>query len=392
MAKVTALGLFSMLDLLNLSRLGQITEDFSFLDNVNVALLGSTFQDVAAYQVTTGSTYLVAFGGSKFSFIDGVPVAGTVTGIALTLGALKDGFAGQRLEILISGLSVGAVDIAKAVASASPVDDIALIKTMFKGNDRFDLSESNDTAFGLDGADKIFGNGGNDRLFGGDGRDSLFGGAGDDFLDGGNGADVINGGAGSDTASYDLASTGQTIDLTVTLQANGDKLVSIENAVGSDFADILTANKQGSLLDGGADNDTLVGSARRDVLIGGTGMDTLTGGTGNDIFVFAEQPFAANMDLITDFVRGKDKISLSSSIFRDLPLVGTNGLDPSAFIRSSTATETSARDADDHLIYNTKTGMLFFDADGVGGAAGVALAQLGSSVHPALAATDFIVI
>ncbi|MEI6640765.1 MAG: calcium-binding protein [Novosphingobium sp.] len=381
-----------MTAMLDLSALGTSAEDFDFLDNVNFALLGNVFQDVAAYQFTAGTTQLAAFGGRNFSFINGVPVSGTVTGIALTEGSLADGLDGQSLSVLITGLSVSTIDIAKAVASASSADDAVVLSKIFAGNDRFDLSQGDDVAFALGGADRMFGNGGNDTLLGGAGNDSLFGGAGDDILDGGTGANLLNGGTGSDTVSYVSASGAQTIDLRqTTAQTNGDRLVGIENLTGSDFDDVFTAGRAASILLGGGGDDTLVGGARGDVLAGGTGNDLLTGGAGNDIFLFDARPTtAANADVITDFVRGRDKIVLSSGVFKDVPLLGENGLDPAAFVRSASAT--AARDADDRLIYNTKSGILFFDADGVGGKAPVAIAQLGLDLHPNLTAGDILFI
>jgi len=391
MAKVAAFQSFDMTSMLDLSALGTAAEDFAFLDNVNFALLGNVFQDVAAYQFTIGSTQLAAFGGRNFSFINGVPVSGTVTGVALTEGALADGLDGQTLNVLITGFSVSTIDIAKAVASESSSDDEAVLARMFAGNDRFDLSEGDDVAFALAGADRMFGNGGNDTLLGGSGNDSLFGGAGDDFLDGGTGANLLNGGTGSDFASYADASSAQTIDLRVTTaQVNGDRLVGIESLVGSDFDDVFTAGRSASTLLGGGGDDTLVGSTRGDLLIGGTGNDLLTGGAGNDNFFFNASPTTvSNADVITDFVRGRDKIVLSSEVFKGVPLLGESGLAPAAFVRSATAT--AARDADDRLIYNTKSGILFFDADGVGGKAAVAIAQLGFDLHPNLTASDILI-
>ncbi|MFM2057171.1 MAG: hypothetical protein RLY71_1556, partial [Pseudomonadota bacterium] len=47
---------------------------------------------------------------------------------------------------------------------------------------------------------------------------------------------------------------------------------------------------------------------------------------------------------------------------------------------------TTAADADDHLIYNTSTGALYYDADGLGGTGAVQIAKLGVGV--ALTASD----
>jgi len=59
-------------------------------------------------------------------------------------------------------------------------------------------------------------------------------------------------------------------------------------------------------------NDSLIGDNLANVIDGGAGIDTLTGGTGNDTFVFnsgAQSISSSNVtDVITDFVRGTDKI------------------------------------------------------------------------------------
>lgn len=54
-------------------------------------------------------------------------------------------------------------------------------------------------------------------------------------------------------------------------------------------------------------------AAGADVLQGGAGRDLLTGGSGSDRFVYltADDSAPTGYDLITDFVRGSDKIDLS---------------------------------------------------------------------------------
>ena len=376
--------------LLNLSALGDQTEDFAFLDNVDFALLGNVFDDVVAYQFTTDTTHLAAFGGTNFAFINGVPVSGTVTGMALTNGSLADGLGGQELVALMSGISVSAIDLAKAVASTSSADDSELFLKVFAGNDRFDLSEGDDIAFGQGGADKMFGNGGKDFLIGGTGNDSLSGGLGDDGLEGGTGADKLLGGGGFDTAFYSGEAAGQLIDLGLkTKQANGDTLNSIEALVGSKFGDLFTAAATGSSLFGEAGSDTLLGRKGADILDGGLGQDRLAGDAGKDTFVFDVAAGINNSDLIGDFKSGTDKIALSAAIFGKLPLVGGH-LAPSAFVSGTSVT--AAQDASDRLVYNKNTGVLLFDADGVGGKAALVVCQLGDGLHPTLTAADIILI
>lgn len=116
----------------------------------------------------------------------------------------------------------------------------------------------------------IVGSGGVDTLYGMDGNDTLEGRSGDDFIRGGNGNDILRGDDG---------------------------------------------------------NDRLFGDAGNDVLFGGKGNDVMTGGTGNDIFAFSTGDFAAgNLDKITDFIRGQDKLDFNLvqlSTGGDFKFIGT---------------------------------------------------------------------
>lgn len=86
--------------------------------------------------------------------------------------------------------------------------------------------------------------------------------------------------------------------------------------IGTAGVDKLTADDRGSYLDGKAGNDVLKGGAGNDTLVGGSGRDVMTGGGGHDTFVFKAVSDmgtnAANRDVITDFVKGQDKIDLSA--------------------------------------------------------------------------------
>ena len=120
-------------------------------------------------------------------------------------------------------------------------------------------------------------------LIGGAGPNVLIGGSGADTLVGGGGNDALNGGAGGDTASYANATAGLTVSLAVsgaqnTGGAGTDTLTSIENLIGSNYNDVLTARASGSSLHGGAGQD---------VLVSGPGNDALDGGAGNDTAVYS---------------------------------------------------------------------------------------------------------
>ncbi|MBG9386900.1 calcium-binding protein, partial [Caenimonas aquaedulcis] len=139
-------------------------------------------------------------------------------------------------------------------------------------------TSGNDSIVGGAEAEAISGLAGNDTLSGGAGDDTLKGAAGDDRLDGGTGINRLEGGLGIDTASYAGATAGVVVSLASTAaQVTGgggiDTLLSIENAVGSDFNDTLTGNGVANRLDGGMGDDSLNGAG---------GADTMAGGAGND--------------------------------------------------------------------------------------------------------------
>lgn len=217
---------------------------------------------------------------------------------------------------------------------------------------------------------------------------TLAGGLGADTLDGKIGADTMIGGTGNDT--YYVDNTLDIVTETSTLSTEIDTVKSsisytlgtnVENLTLFGFAAI---NGTGNTL-----NNTLIGNSGANILNGGTGNDTLTGGVGNDIFVFntAINTFT-NRDTITDFTTGADKIHLENAIFTKLTSIGTLSGDNFAANIFGVAT-----DFNDYIIYNTITGTLSYDTDGVGVFyAPIQIAQLGTLNHATITATDFIVI
>ena len=119
-------------------------------------------------------------------------------------------------------------------------------------------------------------------------NNTITGGDGDDTFYGGGGADRLVGGAGSDTASYATGPTAVTINLSTGLgsggDAAGDVLVSIENVIGSAYADTLIGNAGANTLDGGVGADTLIGGGGDDVYIVDSASDVVTekSGEGTD--------------------------------------------------------------------------------------------------------------
>lgn len=127
-----------------------------------------------------------------------------------------------------------------------------------------------------------------------------------------------------------------------------------------------------------------------DVLRGNAGGDTLTGGDGSDVFLFDTALSGAGADLITDFAVGVDKIRLDDDVFTAFKATLTTLVTADQFV--SGAGITGAQDATDRLIYDTDAGVLYYDADGVGGVGSVQVAIIGATVHPGLTAGDFVIV
>ena len=145
------------------------------------------------------------------------------------------------------------------------------------------------------------------------------------------------------------------------LNLTGKKWKDIENAMLVGSADLN--------LNGDAGSNTLSGNGGDNVIRGGAGIDTLFGGGGEDVFVISRE--SKTFDEVIDFHSGEDKIGLSGRIFRSL------------FGKDKQLKEGVLGEK---LIVDEE-GVLWFDADGVGGKAAVEIAVIG--VQDGLGPEDF---
>ena len=126
-----------------------------------------------------------------------------------------------------------------------------------------------------------------------------------------------------------------------------------------------------------AGNDTLTGGNGDNIINGGLGNDVLTGGSGVNKFVFDTTPNATtNLDTITNFVAGKDQIELSHSVFTALGQQGVLSADQ--FVAGDF---NSGQTATNHIIYNSTSGGVYYDADGSGNSAAVEIAVVGTNLN-----------
>ncbi|MGO4388730.1 calcium-binding protein [Microvirga sp. 2YAF29] len=295
------------------------------------------------------------------------------------------------------------VEVLKAAAGTSMLvlEGNALANEIF-GNTGIDF------IYGHDGDDSLYGDGGNDVIFGGTGNDLIFGGMGDDHMEGGEGYDIIYGdvgndaliGGGGDDTLYGGPGNdyfrgddgndqlfGDVGNDTLYGGAGNDLLyggLDINKLYGENGNDLLFGGEHVDTLVGGAGNDQLFGDAGNDYLDGGPGRDTLWGGPGRDSFVFRDRLNAkTNVDNIRDFQIKVDKIRLENAIFKKLGKAGK--LKPDFFTIGI-----SAKDANDHIVFNKKAGLLSYDADGTGPIKAIAFARFVSKIG--LDAGDFLVI
>jgi len=136
--------------------------------------------------------------------------------------------------------------------------------------------------------------------------------------------------------------------------------------------------------------DRLTGGVGDDTLWGRGGRDVLTGGAGKDAFVFDTRPNKrTNLDTIRDFDVRDDAVHLDNRIFTKLGKKGSFD-EPAKVKNAYFEVGSRADDRNDYLIYDRKTGVLSYDADGSGAGRQVEIAKLGKNLK--LTASDLFVI
>jgi Ca2+-binding RTX toxin-like protein len=218
-------------------------------------------------------------------------------------GCDKDIDASNKFVINIGGLIIGTPFNDKIIAKPKTLlilglggDDLII------GSDKFNIihgGSGDDEIHGQGGTDLLFGGPGNDCMFGDEGFDLLYGGDGNDNLHGGTNMDLIIGGNGDDTMfgdeNFDVMIGGEgddTMDggdginvmfggpgMDTMTSGDGYLLSMPTNGVFSFLCDL----RLGSLMFGGATNDTMYGGEGIDVMFGGDGNDTMYSSNNIDV-------------------------------------------------------------------------------------------------------------
>jgi len=136
---------------------------------------------------------------------------------------------------------------------------------------------------------------------------------------------------------------------------------------------LVVATQDGQSIKSVATADEMYAADRADITLDGAlGNDTLVGGSGNDTFAFSTALNAkTNVDNVVRFDAAHDHLLLAQSVFTAYSAAGA--LPIADFVASS---KPIPKAANQHLLYNTKTGDLAYDADGNGKLAPVVFAKL----------------
>lgn len=213
---------------------------------------------------------------------------------------------------------------------SNPNDPTIMVETRVGSSRSENLlgNENINVIKGMGGNDVIMGRGADDRLYGGSGNDTINGGAGHDRIYGDSGRDKLSGSTGDDT------------------------------------------------IYGGAGNDTLYGNSGWDTFVFNTRLGT------------PKTDRTYNFDSVKDFSVKYDSFWLDNAVFKKLGS-GTSS-NPKLLNKEFFITGTKAKEKDDYLIYDKKTGVLSYDADGSGSKEAVEFAQLSKNLK--LTYKDFFVI
>jgi Ca2+-binding RTX toxin-like protein len=308
-------------------------------------------------------------------------------------------------EIRIAQTTSGTFQLS---ASTGGVDRIAIgtgngVNAILTGNAAINVDASLAGVAGTTGF-QINGNNGVNIITGGLGIDTLSGGTGNDiyminsvatYTNGVTADRIIDTGGGADQIRF--AGSGA-----LTLSANtsgidriviGTGLLELADVTGTTVASINAGAVTGVYqLRGNAAINTLVGGSGDNTIIGGRGGDNLTGGAGRDTFSYLniDNSFGrgSTRDIITDFVRGTDRIDLATI---DAILGGVNNAFSSALIVSQASSAFTANgqlrvflDGGNTIIEGNTTG-------GAGNAAEFSIQLVGNYVTSnTLTAADFI--
>jgi Ca2+-binding RTX toxin-like protein len=238
------------------------------------------------------------------------------------------------------------------------------------------------------------------NLMGNEYTTTLIGNDGSNVLSSKGRGSVMQGGGGNDVYYVDNANdvivdTGgvDVVYASASFTLGSNSGIDTVYAVGN--VPVLNGNAFDNVLLGTSSKNTMNGGAGNDEIYGKSGKDVLTGGTGKDWFVFDTTLSKSNTDTIKDFKVGQDKIALDNALFKsnksfyDAIKKGTPDK-PLKLAKAFFTIGGDAKDKNDYLVYDKKTGVLSYDKDGAGKAAAVEIAKFSNKAS--ISEKDFFII
>lgn len=279
---------------------------FSFTLNSNEQTLINVVRDAPVGNAVLGARIdILDASGQRIK-------SGSITGdsfdqwLSFGIGAVQSGGT-ATYYIAVSGVSAGAYSLAVSEVkpgSYSMIGPVPPQTARYGGTDDADVFSYGSTV----GTNTSY-------LTGGAGNDLLSGSyivAGPEYFYGGLGADLMDGRGLRDTVDYSASPAAVTVSLQNGVvnsggHADGDRLFSIEEVIGSVFGDRITGSGGNDSLMSGPGADLVDGGDGDDTLEGGAGMDTLIGGAGIDFLDYSRSTAGAiRVDLRSGLASGGD--------------------------------------------------------------------------------------
>ena len=350
-------------------------------DVFNVATLGAGFVSLASAETVSGGTgndtLSIAAGTLTvqasdllgLSSIENIEVLNTTQDASITLtDAVFSANGATTLRINANAATTGAITVSAASLSAANSVTVSVNATNNSGTNNIALGAGNDRVI----VDNV-------ALDNGTGATTIAGGAGNDTLEivanGGGAITVAAGVTGFETVqfsaaagTYALVTNDANVAAGVTQTVNGTALTGTLNWDGSAELDgrfSITTGSGNDTLTGGALGDTIIGGSGADRITGNNGADVLTGGIGADTFVYTAvaQSSGTNVDSITDFVSGTDKLEITLSYAGSNANLDINATRVSAGVAGQTLAQDALSGQRGQYIYDTSSGQLYVNVN-----------------------------
>ena len=367
---------------------GGLGNDLLYVDNAGDVIQEATGEG-SADRVATNVSYVIT-AGAEIELFTTKSVAGT-TALELTGNAFAQTIVGNAGDNIIADGGGAGADFLRGLGG----NDTYIVRNSGTTIEEKSSAGANDrVAAGVDYtlADGVFvelltttstGATTGIDLTGNTGAQTIVGNAANNTISDGGGAaangDILKGLAGSDF--YIVRNEGTLVQELVGQGAFDRVAVSKSYALaaGAEVESLRTTSMHGT------NAIDLTGNEFGQQIIGNAGANTLTGNGGNDTFFFGSALGGSNIDNVTDFTVTDDTFALVQTIFNGI--AATGALDADAFVANTTG---NAEDASDRIIYNSNTGGVFYDPDGIGGTAATQFATVTAGLG--ITAAEFTVV